>query len=352
MLAILITAAQLTLLRALVWLVIAIGLGLAAHRIIDRLVVRRAARESVLATALVRRTRRPASFILPFIAITVIAPHIVLPAAWQKNAVHLGSLATIAAATWTVIAIVRVWSDVITARYRFDVDENLVARELNTRVAILSRIVVLIAAAVGAGMILLTFPPIRALGTTLLASAGIIGIAAGIAARPVFENLIAGLQLALTQPIRIDDVVIVEGEFGRIEEISSTFVVVALWDLRRLIVPLTYFTTTPFQNWTRTTANLIGEVQCSADYSCDVEALRQAFPRILARSPLWDGKVQNVQVIDATEKTIRLRCLVSATDSGKLWDLRCWAREALIAHLRETQRSALPYARVHVAEEH
>ncbi len=203
------------------------------------------------------------------------------------------------------------WGDIIVAKHRIDVEDNLLARQLGTRVDILSRVLVIIVLIVALGAELMTFPPIRALGTTLLASAGVAGIAVGLAARPLFENLVAGVQLALTQPIRLDDVVIVEKQFGRIEEIHSTYVVVRLWDLRRLVVPLTYFINTPFENWTRRTANLVGEVYVFADWTLDVEALRAELPKIVERSPLWDKQFQNVQVTDVTERAVQVRALVT-----------------------------------------
>jgi len=180
----------------------------------------------------------------------------------------------------------------------------------------------------------MTFPPIRTLGTTMLASAGVAGIVVGLAARPLFENLVAGVQIALTQPIRIDDVVQVENEYGRIEHIGATYVVVNLWDRRRMVLPLTYFIEKPFQNWTRTGAALTGAVTIYADFSVPVDAVRAALPEILGTSPLWDGDVQRVQVTDTTETAMQLRVLVSARNTSDLWDLRCEVREKLIAWLQ------------------
>ena len=191
----------------------------------------------------------------------------------------------------------------------------------------------------------MTFPPIRAVGATLLASAGVAGIVIGIAARPLFENLIAGVQFALSQPIRIDDVVIVEGEYGHIEQIAATLVVVRLWDQRRMVLPLTYFIEKPFQNWTRTGAALLGTVFLYVDYSVAVDPLREELPKILATEPLWDGAVQGIQVTDAKESTVELRVLVSARNSEDLFDLRCNVRERLIAFLNEHHASALPTRR-------
>ena len=329
------------------WVLIAIAIGLVVHRVTYWLLSRWAERShNWFAAAVVRRTCRPAAYIVPLLAILIAEQFLDLPAAWTNAIVHASGLLTIAGVGWTLIALIRLWGDVVVARHRIDVEDNLLARQLGTRVDILSRVAVIIVVLVTAGMMLMTFPSIRALGTTLLASAGLAGIVAGLAARPLFESLIAGIQLALAQPIRIDDVVVVEAQFGRVEEIHSTYIVVRLWDLRRLVVPLSYFINTPFENWTRRTANLIGEVYLFADYAVDVEALRAELPRILARTPLWDGQTQNVQVTDATDRAVQIRALVSARDSASLWDLRCFVREALVAHLRDSQPGVLPRVRV------
>jgi small-conductance mechanosensitive channel len=338
---------QLDALTGVAWVIIAVVVGVAAHRVVYRLFGRWAERRhSTLAAAVVRRTCRPAAYIFPLVAILAAAPQLVLPEAWTRPAVHLTGLLTIAAVAWTVIATVRLFGDIVIARHRIDVEDNLLARQLGTRVDILTRVVVTLVIVLALGAMLMTFPAIRALGTTLLASAGVVGLVAGIAARPLFENLIAGVQLALTQPIRIDDVVVVENQFGRIEEIHSTYVVVRVWDLRRLVLPLTYFITTPFENWTRRTANLIGEVYLFADYAVDVAALRAHLPHVLEGTPLWDGQTQQIEVTDATDRAVQIRALVSARDSGTLWSLRCYVREALVAYLRDTQPDALPRLRV------
>ncbi len=345
---------QLDAITGVAWVVIAVVIGIVAHRVLYWLLARWAEhRHSTLAAAVVHRTCRPAAYIVPLVAILLAAPQLDLPPNWTSPALHLTGLLTIAAVAWTIIATIRLFGDIIIARHRVDVEDNLLARQLGTRVDILTRVVVTLVIVVALGAMAMTFPTIRTLGTTLLASAGVIGLVAGIAARPLFENLIAGVQLALTQPIRIDDVVIVEKQFGRIEEIHSTYVVVRLWDLRRMVLPLTYFISTPFENWTRRTANLIGEVYLFADYTVDVEAVRAQLPRILEGTALWDGQTQNVQVTDATDHAVQIRALVSARDSGTLWDLRCFVREKLIAYLRESQPDALPRLRLaadHAAE--
>ena len=192
------------------------------------------------------------------------------------------------------------------------------------------------------------FPSIQHLGVSLLASAGLAGLVVGIAARPTLSNLMAGIQLALTQPIRIDDVVIVEGEWGRIEEIGTTYVVVEIWDLRRLIVPLSYFIEHPFQNWTRTTSDLLGTVFVHADYRVSVDEVRGELHRILQASGMWDGKVWNLQVTDATNRSLELRAMMSAPNASTAWDLRCHVRERLIAYLQQNHADSLPRERTEV----
>ena len=291
------TRAQLDGLTLVGTIVIAIILGVIAHRVLYWALRRmEERRHSAFSDAVIRRTRRPAAYILPLLAILATVPNLVLPESWATSVLRIAGLLTIGAIAWTFITMIQLWSDVVIARHRIDVEDNLFARQLGTRVDILTRAAVIIVIVVAVGMELMTFPEVRTIGTTLLASAGLVGIVAGLEARPLFENLVAGIQLALTQPIRLDDVVVIETQFGRIEEIHSTYVVVRLWDLRRLVVPLTYFINNPFENWTRRTANLLGEVYVFADWTLDVAALRAEIPNIVARSPLWDKQFQNLQV--------------------------------------------------------
>jgi small-conductance mechanosensitive channel len=193
---------------------------------------------------------------------------------------------------------------------------------------------------------LLSFPGAQAAGASLLASAGLASVIAGLAAQSTLSNVFAGMQLAFSDAIRIDDVVIVEDEFGRVEEITLTYVVVKLWDQRRMVLPSTYFTTTPFENWTRQTSDLIGAIMLDLDWRLDVDALRAELDRILADAPLWDGRVANVAVTDATGGRIEVRVLVSARDAPTLWDLRVLVRERLVAWVRTEAPEALPGQRV------
>ncbi|MGK2873408.1 MAG: mechanosensitive ion channel family protein, partial [Alphaproteobacteria bacterium] len=223
--------------------------------------------------------------------------------------------------------------------------DNLTAREVHTRVRLLQRILAAIVIVITLCLILMAIPGIRQIGVTLFASAGIAGIVGGLAARPALSNLIAGVQLALTQPIRIEDVVIVEGEWGWIEEIRMTFVVVRVWDLRRLIVPLSYFIETPFQNWTRKTADILGTVFLYTDYTVPVQCVRDELHQILKNSELWDGEVWGLQVTNTTEHTLELRALMGARNSGDAWTLRCDVREKLIDFMQREYPEALPRLR-------
>ena len=346
LLAVLVSRAEFDALVELVWLVIAVVAGVLIQRALYWAFARWAAHGGAIVKAVVRRTARPAAYIIPLLAILVVLPALDINGVWKDRTAHITGLLVIAAIAWALIATVRVFGDITLARHRIDVADNLLARQLSTRVDILTRIAVIVIGLIALGAMLMTFPTIRAFGTTLLASAGIIGLVAGIAARPLFENLVAGLQLAFTQPIRLDDVVVVNGYWGKIEEIHMTYVVVQVWDLRRLVIPLSWFINNPFENWTRRTANLIGEVHVFSDPTMDVGALRAEIPHILERTPLWDGQVQNCQVVDATPQSLDIRVLVSARNSGDLFDLRCFAREAIYAYLREHQPEAFPRTRI------
>jgi len=230
---------------------------------------------------------------------------------------------------------------------RFDIDQkdNLRARKVRTQLNVLKRIVIIVVCILALGTMLMTFEKVRQLGTTILASAGVIGIVVGMAAQRTIGTFIAGLQIAFTQPIRIDDVVIVENEWGRIEEITLTYVVVKIWDLRRLVVPITYFIEKPFQNWTRRTADLLGTVYIYVDYTVPVEAVRAELQKILKDSELWDGKVCVLQVTNTSEHTLELRALMSAQDASTAWTLRCHVREKLVEFIQKSYPDSLPKLR-------
>lgn len=224
--------------------------------------------------------------------------------------------------------------------------DNLRARTTTTQLKIFERVLIVVIAILGAAMALMLFERIRQFGVSILASAGIIGITLGFAAQRTIANLFAGIQLAITQPIRIDDVVIVENEWGRIEEITLTYVVVRIWDLRRLVLPVSYFIERPFQNWTRTSADILGTVFLYMDYSVPVDAIRIKLQEIVKDAPEWDGKVCGVQVTNTTDKSVEVRALISSSDASRAWDLRCKVREGLLTFLQTTYPHALPRLRL------
>jgi small-conductance mechanosensitive channel len=242
--------------------------------------------------------------------------------------------------------VVRVVQDAVLLRLRMDVENNRKIRKLRTQVTVLRRITVAVLVVLGAAAILMTFAKMRALGTSLLASAGVAGIVGGLAAQSVLGNVFAGLQLAFNDALRVDDVLVVEDEWGRVEELTLTYVVLHLWDERRLVLPTTYFTTQPFQNWTRSSARNLGSVYLYLDYTAPIEQLRTEAERIVHASPLWDRQAWVLQVTDATERTIQVRVLASASDSGRAFDLRCEIREKLLAWINEHAPGALPVSRI------
>lgn len=307
---------------------------------------------NIVDDSVVRHSADPMKAILPLLALSIALPATFLPRRWEVPIQQTLLLGMIAAVAWLLVALIDVFEDVIAAKYRVDVKDNLRARKLQTQVEVLRRIAVVVISVVTLSIMLMTFPSIRQFGVSLFASAGLAGLVAAMAARSTLSNLFAGVQVALTQPIRIDDVVIVEGEWGWVEEILTTYVVVRIWDLRRLVVPLSYFIEHPFQNWTRKTADLLGTVFVYCDYGVPVEKVRQELRRVLEASGMWDGKVWGLQVTNASEHTMELRALMSAPDSGNAWDLRCLVREKLIDFLQERYPQSLPKSRVELKSLH
>jgi small-conductance mechanosensitive channel len=263
---------------------------------------------------------------------------------------HALVILVIASVAWLVGALLLVLEDVALARWRTDVPDNMKARRVRTQVVIMRRVTVVAIVVLTFGVMLMTFPDVRALGASLLASAGLVSVIAAVAAQSTLGNLIAGVQLAFSDAVRIDDVVVVEGEWGRIEELTLTYVAVQIWDDRRLILPTSYFTTKPFQNWTRTGSAVLGTAEIDVDWSAPVEPMRAELRAVCEGSELWDGRVCVLQVTEAVGGMIRLRALVSAHDAGSLWDLRCLVRERLVAWVFENRRDSLPRLRADVAE--
>ena len=295
--------------------------------------------------AVLGATKGPTRLGLLLIALAVTLPTTPLTAGTAEILARLLGLATICLLGWIALTVLHIAADVYLLRFRMDVEDNLLARKHVTQVRVLERVLDMVIVLITVGLALMTFDAVRQYGVTLFASAGVAGIVAGLAARPVLTNFLAGIQLAVAQPIRIDDAVIVENEFGNIEEITFSYVVVRLWDLRRMVVPLSYFIEKPFQNWTRTGGELIGSVFFYVDHTAPVDVIRKKLAEIVAQSKLCNGKVVSLQVSDCKDTTIELRALVSANNASATWDLRCEVREKLIDFLRREYPSALPRRR-------
>lgn len=330
--------------------VVAIVLGLAARAIITVLI--RLTKPDSLLHDLLQQVRPPLHFLVPLIGLQTVfssADDDLLFINGYRRAVTLLIIATV---TWLGLRVVNAAQHVILKRHPIDITDNLTARRIQTQTKVLVQTLCFFVILFGIAAMLMTFPGARQIGASLLASAGLAGIAIGFAAKPVLGNLIAGLQLAITQPISLDDVVIVENEWGRIEEITGTYVVVRTWDDRRLIVPLQWFIENPFQNWTRQTSALTGTVFLWVDYSMPVEPLRAELDRLCKSVPeLWDGRVSGLQVTETTEQTVQLRILVSASDSSKCWDLRCFVREKLINFITINYPDHLPHVRANINQQ-
>ena len=259
---------------------------------------------------------------------------------------HTSNLLLIFGVTWAIVRLLGVVKELLLTRYNKDAADNLKARKVYTQFTILERIVIFIVVLLGMGAALMTFESIREIGVSLFASAGVAGIIVGFSAQKLIATIIAGIQIAMTQPIRLDDVVIVEGEWGRIEEITLTYVVVRIWDKRCLILPTTYFIENPFQNWTRSTAELLGTVFLYTDYRVPFQALREELDRIVQKAEQWNGEVANIQVTDSRANYVEVRATVSADNSGKAWELRVLVREKLIAFLQENYPESISHTRV------
>jgi small-conductance mechanosensitive channel len=306
---------------------------------------------SSLEDSIARHWASPLKLILPLLTLDIAMPSLAIPPAVKDPIRHIIGLLLIYGVAWLTIRLNVVIEDLLVERFRVDLKNNLKARRIRTQFAVFRRVSSFIVAVIAFGIALTTFDWARTIGTSLLASAGIAGLAGSLAARATIENLVAGLQIALTEPIRIEDVVIAENEWGWIEEINTTYVVVRTWDLRRLILPISYFIKTPFQNWTLHSADVLAYVYLNFDYGMPIEPLREEFRRVLEASTRWDRKVCVLQVTDATEHTIQVRALASAADSSLAWDLRCEVRERLLGFVQRNYPQFLPRARAELSGE-
>ena len=329
----------------------AVIIALLVHAAAVWLMRRVIGREQTFLRTVLAATKGPARLGLLLIALAIALPLTPVASGTANLLARLLGLATICLLGWIALTVLHIGADVYLTRFRLDVPDNLLARKHITQVRVLQRVLEVVIVLITIGFALMTFDSVRQFGVTLFASAGVAGIIAGLAARPVMSNFFAGVQLAVAQPIRIGDAVIVENESGNIEEITFSYVVVKLWDLRRMVVPLSYFIEKPFQNWSRTgSSELIGSVLFYVDHTAPVEAIRRKLTEIVGQSKLWNGKVVSLQVSDCKETTIELRALVSADNASVLWDLRCEVREKLIGFLQHEFPTALPRRRYEAAE--
>ena len=331
-------------------LAVGIAIGVAVFvSAIAYVIVTVLARRSPVARHLERRARVPFRF-----AVTVVAVAIAIRsgAPWSGSddvgrAVNLGMrILIIVSVSWLVAAIVLSLEDFGMRRYRLDVADNLVARRAHTQAGVIRRLTVVVIVVLAAGAVLLSIPGVGTIGASVLASAGIISVVAAVAAQSTLANLFAGLQIAFSGSIRIGDAVIVEQEWGWVDEITLSYVVVRLWDDRNMVLPTTYFTTTPFQNWTRKHSELMGSVELDVDWRASPDGMRKELERILETTELWDKRVNVLQVTDAVNGWVRVRILVTAKDAPTLFDLRCFVRERMVDWLQSKNEGGLPRIRV------
>jgi small-conductance mechanosensitive channel len=327
---------------AIVAVVIAVG--------VIMLIVRAVARHRPGIYAALAPIRRRFRLLLALAALWIAVDATLPMRDWLGTIDHAFLIAIIAVSAWLLMGVITLAINRALVRYPIDVPDNRVARRVRTQMLIVRRLAMVVIGVIAAGSILLTFPGAQAAGASLLASAGLVSVVAGLAAQTALANVFAGMQLAFSDAIRVDDVVIADGEWGRIEEITLTYVVVSIWDQRRLVLPSTYFTTTPFQNWTRKGSELLGAVELDLDWRVSPSAMRDQLTSVVEATQLWDGRVANVQVTDATGGHIRVRLLVSAADAGSLWDLRCLVREEMVEWMQKKSPAALPRNRVIVVD--
>lgn len=301
--------------------------------------------------SVIRRLSVPFTYLLPLIILNV-----------SREFMHLGrhgaiyfhktiNILSVIAIAHLLIEIVKVVEDYILYKYDFAKADNLKERKIRTQLQFVRKLFIGLVIILASGAILLSFDQLRKVGVTLLTGVGVGGIIVGFAAQKSLSNFLAGFQIAFTQPIRIDDALLVEGEWGKVEEITLTYVVVRIWDERRLILPINYFIEKPFQNWTRTGSHILGTVFIYTDYNVPLPALREEFDRLLKTTALWDQRASVLQVTNLSERTVELRALVSANDSGQAFDLRCFIRENMLTFIQKNYPESLPKTRILMLEE-
>ncbi|MEN9232345.1 MAG: mechanosensitive ion channel, partial [Thermostichus sp. DG02_5_bins_236] len=307
---------------------------------------RKTKQDSFLYAIWIPTAARCLEVITPLLAVLVFFQLVPVPVTLQESVTALSWVISILSLAWVAAQFFLNLDDIILRKFDISAADNLRARTIYTQVHVIQRIGLFLLGLFTIAAVLLFFPAVRQFGQALIASAGVAGIIIGFAMQKALGNLLAGIQIAFTQPIRLDDVVIVENEWGWVEEITLTYVVIKIWDWRRLVLPISYFIERPFQNWTRTSASIIGSIFMDVDYTIPVEVLRQKFAEIVRNHPLWDGRVYCLQVTELKERTVELRVLLSAMDSPKAWDLRCDVREQMLKFVQTHYPECLPQIRI------
>ena len=345
------------------WLGLAVAVAIAivvafVIIVVTSLAFRAASRRREWPKALSSGARHPfrlmVLFLLVWAAVAVTIPlYAPVPAdvLWRARINHGFLILVIGIGTWLAAGVLSFFIKLGMTRYRTDIPDNKVARRMQTQLAIVRRLGIAVIVIIGAASILLTFPGVQAVGASVLASAGVVSIVAGLAAQSTLANVFAGVQLAFSDAIRVDDVVIAEGEWGRIEEITLTYVVVHIWDDRRMVLPSTYFTSTPFQNWTRNSSELLGSIELDLDWRVSPAAMRQHLEVVLDNTDIWDGRASVLQVTDAVGGFVRVRILVTAIDAPTLFDLRCYVREEMVEWIHTQDPAGMPRTRVQMVDE-
>jgi small-conductance mechanosensitive channel len=326
---------------------LAIVAGLVISAILIKAIKITAARKQWKAVLVIRENLTDVLyFFIPMVLVTVVSKTYSVMNAEYLWLFGVSKTLLIAATTWLMVRAVVIVEKLLIDQLDFNSPDNNQARRIYTKIKFIKRIVIILITTIGVSILLLSFDSVRQYGVGILTSAGIVSVIIGFAAQKSLANLMAGIQIAFTQPIKIDDVVIVEGEWGKIEEINLTYVVVNIWDLRRLVLPITYFIETPFQNWTRNESALIGTAFFYLNYHAPIARLREKLKEILDTTPLWDGRSWALQVTDTQGQFMVVRALMSARNSSQTFDLRCLVREKMIAFITEEFPEALPSTRI------
>lgn len=327
----------------------AVVIAVALHAV-AMMVLRRFIKRDSIASSILKRIGGPTRLAMVLLALVLALPVAEFNAEFAEVTRQLLKVGVVVLLGWSAAIAINATARRVARRHDIGVEDNLTARRIHTQINILRRTSLVGVFLLTLGTSLMIFPAVRSFGVSLFASAGVAGLVLGFAARPILTNLIAGMQIALTQPIRIDDVLIVEGEWGWVEEITTTYVVIRIWDQRRLIVPLSHFIEKPFENWTRESAAILGVVLWHLDYRAPIAEMRKKLEELLYANKLWDGKVANLQVVDSGVATITVRALMSARNSPTAWDLRCEIREQMLEWLRAEYPEALPRVRALIDE--